>query len=686
MRIFKYFIVIFLLTTSLSFAGVNLPFTCTFNCPEWQQGDSESCNCCDFFEHGDGYPGEGYQGHITADANRDAGIAGTKGYRHWLGDGSNVNSGGIKLTLNNYENEIWMRWYFRFQTGFDWWNPEPWSAHPTVPRGDYNQFKMMYWDIGNYYSIVGWPVTNTNSPYYPKSRIVQRSNNKYRYCWGPNWNTVMSAGGNSSHEMCSAFNGSTGECTQWAGTYDKVSDGAWHYMEVHIKKDTDGSDGICEWWVDDSADSANYCGQSGGSPCGAMDWGTPLGFKKLVVGSNKTVTDNGQVMYVDYDDIAISKTGKIGPYGSPPPPDETDPNVSITSPNEDEVINCTSHPRSMWLYYTATDNASGIESCRGSFSVQTFNEMGADKEIPLDQVELTYLGCGTAYTYSIACIDGSGNDSDPVTRTFSIGDQQVVEDRVWDVVKVSEGYGTGTTATASVTLQYGSGNNRLLVAVPMSEHSDTWPAMTSVVFDPGGGDEYTMTEVHQIGTDKDPSYTAGLGYYFALDANLPAAGAYNVTATQSSDAEGNLKLFVIEMINVEQATPAAGEKDEDQSTADGIQTATSEVTCPGVDGNPFILGAFIEGYKSGNDLNPVSPAYQLAEDLDMDGAIGGVYIKEVESGAQTLSVTTESVNSNRRAWISATWGGDTSGGDPGPTQGEGGNPSVGGGGVSGGGG
>jgi hypothetical protein len=88
-----------------------------------------------------------------------------------------------------------------------------------------------------------------------------------------------------------------------SGTGDNV----WHYYEIHIKADTNGSNGIGEIWVDNlpvaSLTNINY-GMSSG-----------IGWTWMVIGSNyNSVSVAGNN---DYDDIAISATGRIGPISAP---------------------------------------------------------------------------------------------------------------------------------------------------------------------------------------------------------------------------------------------------------------------------------------------------------------------------------------------------------------------------------
>ena len=79
------------------------------------------------------------------------------------------------------------------------------------------------------------------------------------------------------------------------------------------KMDTDGSDGIAEMWID-GVKRLTYTN---------VNYGTHSGWTSLVIGSNQAKPNNGRSMAVDFDDIAVSNTGYIGPLPdtiSPSPP------------------------------------------------------------------------------------------------------------------------------------------------------------------------------------------------------------------------------------------------------------------------------------------------------------------------------------------------------------------------------
>ena len=107
-------------------AVVNLPWSTTYNCADWKQSDGLYMNICDGMtgiggeacHNGDGTDEEE---QITAVANYPSG-GGGKGQRHWKGDGTNNVSGGTKIDFVSPQPELWIRWYMRYEQGFEW-NP-----------------------------------------------------------------------------------------------------------------------------------------------------------------------------------------------------------------------------------------------------------------------------------------------------------------------------------------------------------------------------------------------------------------------------------------------------------------------------------------------------------------------------------------------------------------------------------
>ncbi|MFZ3091178.1 MAG: fibronectin type III domain-containing protein [Nitrospirota bacterium] len=258
---------IFLLLPNISFSAVNLPWSSTYNCPDWTQSNGLSTVNCDGLRGEGGWTCDNGDGtvreeQITAAANYSGGVGG-KGQRHWLGDGVNNLSGGLAASFQSSQSEIWMRWYMRYEQGFEW--------NPYLM----NQ-KILYFDPTSFLRL--------HLHYYGQDRVrIYASATGQEYpSVGNGWNTIMANG-----------------VTDARG--NKTSDGQWHLWEFHVKMDTNGSDGVLELWVDQvrviNVTNANL--------------GTTA-LQYVLIGSNGFTPGNGRCMFVDYDDIIISNTGPIG--------------------------------------------------------------------------------------------------------------------------------------------------------------------------------------------------------------------------------------------------------------------------------------------------------------------------------------------------------------------------------------
>jgi hypothetical protein len=244
--------------------GVPLVFQTTFNCAEWNQsmGLSDG-NVC---SNGDGIAGAGAwttsnnsRDQITAAANNPVG-GGGRGFRHWRGNGSNNNGGGLTIALPSGVTEMWVRFYMRFQSGFAWS-----GGSPTYTKDNY------WGSCGSGCAIFG----------------IQGS-----HSWGVN------------------FNGGTNypSSLTWAGSQGgNIGDGQWHSYEYHLKQN--GSSATIEFWFD----GVRYLNRTNAN-LGNTPW------RDFILGSNQSdVTGCSLDCFVDYDDLAISTVGYIGPIGNPSP-------------------------------------------------------------------------------------------------------------------------------------------------------------------------------------------------------------------------------------------------------------------------------------------------------------------------------------------------------------------------------
>ncbi|NNG01872.1 MAG: hypothetical protein HKM93_20970 [Desulfobacteraceae bacterium] len=206
---------------------------------------------CDGISKKGSWTANGKYEQILSAANNPDGNGG-KGQRHWIGDGTNVNSGSTRIFPNSPPGKFWIRWYQRWESGY----------------GEFGQYKSIY----GFANKRNGPLINFFSPTGGMSFEYLASGNEV--CSNCGWGTDFYTTG--------------------------VSDGSWVYVEAMI----DAVGGNLKLWVGNSARLV-------------IDASGVL-FKdsfvdEIIIGSNQKNVANGREMYIDYDDIAISTTGYIGP-------------------------------------------------------------------------------------------------------------------------------------------------------------------------------------------------------------------------------------------------------------------------------------------------------------------------------------------------------------------------------------
>lgn len=225
----------------------------------------------------------GYQ-QISTAANFSGG-AGGRGWRRWMCGGTSINtvspSTGTLSVSVPMASEYWIRFYIRFQTGFDWNTYgiaafKVVRANPIAPQNFWFDFSGV--DAGRSEPMGGGGLGGGN-------------NNIMHCVSGCGWNTVNPSGGVGS------------------GGY-RYGDNSWHSIEIHLKDQTGTGtyDGEYDFWLDGSlkfhSAAVNFC------------TGAPQGINRFQFFANERTPNNPSPMYVDIDDIAISATGYIGPLGS----------------------------------------------------------------------------------------------------------------------------------------------------------------------------------------------------------------------------------------------------------------------------------------------------------------------------------------------------------------------------------
>jgi len=209
---------------------------------------------------------------IIAAANYPGG-GGGKGFRHWRGNGKflgdNDLGGSMTIKLGTSVGEFWLRMYMRYQLGFTF-------GQPTVSDPGYTKDLRGDGADGWIFGIQG----------------------------GHSWGILTNASGNitSSKSWQSTMGGMKG-------------DGQWHCYEFHWQN---GTNSHIEMWVDNIKALDRIVTTSADTTGNII-----IGLNQNAVGDSNgvSVTTGGTPTdwYTDYDDIAISATGRIGCLGLPVP-------------------------------------------------------------------------------------------------------------------------------------------------------------------------------------------------------------------------------------------------------------------------------------------------------------------------------------------------------------------------------
>ncbi len=339
------------------FAGVNLPWSTTYDCADWDNGDTINC---DGLGSAGGWSCYGNYEQITSAANNPNG-GGGKGQRHWYGDGTNSGSGGSSVEFSA-QPEIWIRWYMRYPLGFTWSTSYGNAPHYdkillTFAGGEKRQIKLEGGGIGLGGGTVPTPTSG-----------------------GQGWANING--------------GATG-------------DGQFHCYEVHIVAETGVNNGTFEVWIDGVQVLSDT----------SADFGSSAGIDSIIIGSNQESPDNGGVVAVDYDDIAISNTGYIGLLGGGGGLDVTPAVRSNGSPSGSLAFGTTQTVISLDTNEGATCKYATTPGTVYNNMTNTFSTTGGTSHSQL----ITGLLEGNSYTYYVRCQDSSSNvNNDDYSVSFSV--------------------------------------------------------------------------------------------------------------------------------------------------------------------------------------------------------------------------------------------------------------------------
>lgn len=317
--------------------AVTLPWSTTYsgaNCSSSWTYDSQPLTCDGLQEYLSSSCNPNYPYGpipVTSGPNEEI-LPGTPGYspgsgiqRHWEGNGDNNVSGGTIIKFDKAYPELWIRFYIRYQAGFTW---------------------------------------SGNGPGY----------NKLLYIHGPSGSTTFNAiptpvgwdgfrigddgpGSNANYMTCSS---GCGWLTMMGGSY--VSDGKWHEIEIHIKMDTNGSNGIGEYWLD----GKKYMSFNN------VYYGTGPGWSDFAIGSNENDPNNASgCEAVDFSDVSVSNTGFIGPAVAATSTSTTTTSTTSSSTTSSSTSSSTTSPSTTTSSSTPSSSDTSSSSSQTGTSSQT---------------------------------------------------------------------------------------------------------------------------------------------------------------------------------------------------------------------------------------------------------------------------------------------------------------------------
>jgi len=244
-----FYLLLFVLSPIISSGAISFTdgkWETTFDCAEWgrQDGDltcddmNEGLSCEDYsYLFGCSVGGCGtdclsLEEEITTSANYPLG-GGGRGMLHKLcgcpeATLSTSSSGGVQI-LFPATKELWIRSYMKWGANRTWVD-----AHDADMKLFY-----LYDDTGSAQTILSWH------------------------------NGVLSSG---VQGVVSANHDTTLTWEDVHGNGTKTGDDEWHYIETHIKMDTDGTDGVYEVWVDNSQRQNKTNIDYGNATAGSAGW------------------------------------------------------------------------------------------------------------------------------------------------------------------------------------------------------------------------------------------------------------------------------------------------------------------------------------------------------------------------------------------------------------------------------
>jgi hypothetical protein len=253
--------------------AVTLPWSSTYDCDAWEQGQTLSCDGMTINDPGSYTDTEGRGSSIESAANNPAGDSNSKALRQWFcgddrGSGAGVNcqsAGNIVSFADTFSfgEEFWIRVYVRYQQGFTW---SSYQGHKYI------YFRKASIDIPGEWGghMQNYPNTAYDS-IGDKFSFYSKGSLRRFECVGCGFRTY----------------------------HGDPADGSWHSYEIYMKRESvsDAYDGLLRVWM------------NGILVINRSDVRHGAGLGGVTIGSNAKVFPPGDPdRYVDYDDIAITTT------------------------------------------------------------------------------------------------------------------------------------------------------------------------------------------------------------------------------------------------------------------------------------------------------------------------------------------------------------------------------------------
>jgi hypothetical protein len=302
---------------------------------------------------------------------------------------------GFRLNNNVYAGgEIWARYYFYPEQGWDWTsNPATKTIRFHIRNG--NNAHAGYATI---YSMMPGNASCSASP----------SNNSYfiidNETMGPLW-----------------------MCQNQGSPYQYLTPGEWHSIEIYMKLSSTGT-GITRVWHNGTL-MIEYLNQSNIPSGGYLHKGDAATHVPHFFGYWNGGASKNQYAYVDDFRITTDRPSNVDAQGNPmigptdwaAPTGEAPPVISNPLPSGAQ--SCSSNPTSVTLKITTDESA----RCKYGTSDVTYdslpNTFSATDSTSHSQT-VSGLTCGSAYTYYVRCMDNSNNQntaSTPISFTVATG-------------------------------------------------------------------------------------------------------------------------------------------------------------------------------------------------------------------------------------------------------------------------